>query len=306
MSRAIVEECSDSDPDMVVPDPDEDDIDDFLDSDIIRRVPPTTTTGSSNLPQQQQLPLRPHPQTQHHHHQPPPPTQLAPDRSAFNSYQCLYPIYFDSLRTRTQGRRVPSSLASPSPLAREIATACSQLRLPTVLEPDKTHPKDWANPGRVKVCLKAAPPGLGPQPQPQHGIRNKHHLYILVAKHLLENPTTEDSPGLRARLGGQVQPPEGTAYPRPAVPRGWKISEFVPYVSPAMTGGGVSENLLTDMMRGMQGGGDPMAALMAGATGGAGMGGMGMGMGMGMGLGEAAAASSGGKKKKDKKGKGKS
>ncbi|KAG6067472.1 hypothetical protein E4U32_003718 [Claviceps aff. humidiphila group G2b] len=281
MSRAIVEECSDSDPDMVIPDPDEDDIDDFLDSDIIRRVPPTTSTGSSNLPQQQQqLPLRP------------PPTQLAPDRSAFNSYQCLYPIYFDSLRTRTQGRRVPSSLASPSPLAREIATACSQLRLPTVLEPDKTHPKDWANPGRVKVCLKAPPPA-----GPQHGIRNKHHLYILVAKHLLENPTTEDSPGLRARLGGQVQPPEGTAYPRPAVPRGWKISEFVPYVSPAMTGGGVSENLLTDMMRGMQGGG---------ATGGAGMGGMGMGMGMGMGLGEAAAASSGGKKKKDKKGKGKS
>ncbi|KAG6118791.1 hypothetical protein E4U13_008285 [Claviceps humidiphila] len=299
MSRAIVEECSDSDPDMVIPDPDEDDIDDFLDSDIIRRVPPTTSTGSSNLPQQQQqLPLRPHPQTQHHQ----PPTQLAPDRSAFNSYQCLYPIYFDSLRTRTQGRRVPSSLASPSPLAREIATACSQLRLPTVLEPDKTHPKDWANPGRVKVCLKAPPAGPGPQ----HGIRNKHHLYILVAKHLLENPTTEDSPGLRARLGGQVQPPEGTAYPRPAVPRGWKISEFVPYVSPAMTGGGVSENLLTDMMRGMQGGGDPMAALMAGATGGAGMGGMG-GMGMGMGLGEgAAAASSGGKKKKDKKGKGKS
>ncbi|KAG6046743.1 hypothetical protein E4U17_007784, partial [Claviceps sp. LM77 group G4] len=229
MSRAIVEECSDSDPDMV-PDPDEDDIDDFLDSDIIRRMPPTTSTGS-----QQQLPLRPHPQTQHQHqhqhHQP--PTQLAPDRSAFNSYQCLYPVYFDSLRTRTQGRRVPSSLASPSPLAREIATACSQLRLPTVLEPDKTHPKDWANPGRVKVCLKAPPLGS----QQQHGIRNKHHLYILVAKHLLENPTTEDSPGLRARLGGQVQPPEGTAYPRPAVPRGWKISEFVPYVSPAMTGG---------------------------------------------------------------------
>ncbi|KAG6034612.1 hypothetical protein E4U40_003680 [Claviceps sp. LM458 group G5] len=300
MSRAIVEECSDSDPDMV-PDPDEDDIDDFLDSDIIRRMPPTTSTGS-----QQQLPLRPHPhpQTQHHHQHHQPPTQLAaPDRSAFNSYQCLYPIYFDSLRTRTQGRRVPSSLASPSPLAREIATACSQLRLQTVLEPDKTHPKDWANPGRVKVCLKAPPPppppGLGPlsQPQPQHGIRNKHHLYILVAKHLLENPTTENSPGLRARLGGQVQPPEGTAYPRPAVPRGWKISEFVPYVSPAMTGGGVSENLLTDMMRGMQGGGDPMAALMAGATGGAGMGDMGMG--------EGAAASSGGKKKKDKKGKGK-
>ncbi|KAG5980945.1 hypothetical protein E4U55_003455 [Claviceps digitariae] len=281
MSHPRVEEVSDSDQDMVS-DPDEDNIDDFLDSDIMRRVSP----AQSQQQQQKQPPPPPPPQAA--------PAPSAPDRSAFNSYQCLYPLYFDALRTRTQGRRVPSSLASSSPLAREIATACSRLRLPTVLEPDKTHPKDWANPGRVKVCLKPAP-GSPAAAAPSHAVRNKHHLYILVAKHLLENPTSEDSPGLRVRMGGQIQPPEGTAYPRPAVPRGWKMSEFVPYMSPAMTGGGVSENLFKDMMREMQGGGNPMAALMGGAAG-----------GEDGSAGAGAGAAAGGKKKKDKKGKGKS
>ncbi|KAG6011532.1 hypothetical protein E4U54_008037 [Claviceps lovelessii] len=279
MSHPQVEEVSDSDQDMVS-DPEEDNLDDFLDSDIMRRIP---------VPQPQQQPPQPQPRQPPSPPSPPPappPAQSFPDRSAFNSYQCLYPLYFDALRSRAQGRRVPAPLASRSPLAREIANACSRLRLQTVLEPDKTHPKDWANPGRVKVCLK---------PAPTHGIRNKHHLYTLVAKHLLENPTTEHSPGLRVRVGGQIQPPEGTAYPRPAVPRGWKMSELVPYVSPAMTGGGVSENLFKDMMREMQGGGDPMAALMGGA--GAGAAGAEEGR---------SRAGAGGRKKKDKKGKGKS
>ncbi|KAG6008938.1 hypothetical protein E4U43_000077 [Claviceps pusilla] len=291
MSHPQVEEVSDSDQDMVS-DPDEDNIDDFLDSDIMRRIP--VQQQQPQQPQQQQ-PRRqqkqpPSPPSA------PPPAQSFPDRSAFNSYQCLYPLYFDALRSRAQGRRVPAPLASHSPLAREIANACSRLRLQTVLEPDKTHPKDWANPGRVKVCLKpAAAAGAGPAPS--HGVRNKHHLYMLVAKHLLENPTTEHSPGLRVRMGGQIQPPEGTAYPRPAVPRGWKMSEWVPYVSPAMTGGGVSENLFKDMMREMQAGGNPMAALMGGAGAapaeeGGGRAGPGAG--------------AGGRKKKDKKGKGKS
>lgn len=45
-------------------------------------------------------------------------------------------------------------LAVENPLAREIVTACGRLRLETLFEPSKLHPKDWANPGRVKVRLK--------------------------------------------------------------------------------------------------------------------------------------------------------
>jgi signal recognition particle subunit SEC65 len=41
-----------------------------------------------------------------------------------------------------------------NPLAREIVAACGRLRLETLFEPSKIHPKDWANPGRVKVRLK--------------------------------------------------------------------------------------------------------------------------------------------------------
>ncbi|GAB0133821.1 hypothetical protein EsDP_00002215 [Epichloe bromicola] len=292
MSHPRVEEVSDSDPDMVS-DPDEGDIDDFVDSDIMRRVPSSrTSTNPKHQPSQPQL-LQPQQQPQQQHMPSPPPSSALPhgaDRSAYNDYQCLYPVYFDATRTRAQGRRIASPLAVKNPLAREIANACSRLRLPTLLEPEKTHPKDWANPGRVKVGLKATSTSTSAGGvQVQVRVRNKHHLYVLVAKHLRENPTTEDSPGLRVRMGGQVQPPEGKPYPRPAVPRGWKMGEYVPYLSPAMTGGGVSENLLRDMMKEMQGGGDPMAAL----------------MGAGAGV-EEAGAGHGGKKKKDKKGKGRS
>ncbi|PTB67547.1 signal recognition particle, SRP19 subunit [Trichoderma citrinoviride] len=284
MSHPRVEEVSDSDPDMIS-DPEEVDLDDFSESDILRaRVPGSQQQqqhGANPQMMQQMLnPLSGGPQTSTL-----PPTA---DRSAYNSFQCLYPVYFDASRSRAEGRRVSAALAVKNPLAREIANACSRLRLQTLLEPEKIHPKDWANPGRVKVGLKKNNSG-------GVSIKNKHHLYVLVAKHLQENPTTEDSPGLRLRFGGQVQPPEGKPYPRPAVPRGWKMGEYLPYLSAAMTGGGVSENLFKDMMKEMQGGADPMAALMASQAGGGGM----------MGGGGAAEEDGAKKKKKDKKGKGK-
>ncbi|KAK2020801.1 hypothetical protein LX32DRAFT_647048 [Colletotrichum zoysiae] len=101
-------------------------------------------------------------------------------------------------------------------------------------------------------------------------IKNKHHLFVLVARHLQANPTTEQSAALRARVQGAPAPDPSKPWPRPAVPRGWKMGELLPYISPAMTGGGVSENLFKDMMKEMQGGGDPMAALMQQAGGGGG------------------------------------
>ena len=87
---------------------------------------------------------------------------------------------------------------------------------------------------------------------------------------------------------------------KPAVPRGWKINEILPLHSPAMSGGGVSENFFKDMMAEMQQQGG------AGGAGGqlpAGMAGMLSGMGGGGAGGGAEAGGSGGetKKKKDKK-----
>ncbi|KAK4237663.1 signal recognition particle SEC65 subunit [Achaetomium macrosporum] len=291
MSHPRVEEVSDSDVDMS--DPSEGDIDDFVESDIMRRV----NDSKKPQPQRQQQPPPSRP--------PPPMSQgsaafpqiqmrTTTDEKAYKSYQCLYPVYFDATRTRAEGRRVPRSLAVANPLAIDIVQACAQLRLQTVLEAGKLHPKDWANPGRVKVNLRGD--------SQQAVAKNKHHLYILVAKHLRANPTTDDSPALRMRVGGAPPPPQaepGKPWPRPAVPRGWKMGELLPYYSPAMTGGGVSENFLKDMMKEMQqaggaGGMPDMASLLAAA-----------GAGGGAGSGSGAGGAGGGRGKKDKKGKGK-
>ena len=77
------------------------------------------------------------------------------DDSKYKDFQCVYPIYFDKHRSRKEGRRVGVDLAVENPLAREIVAACGNLRLETLFEPTKIHPKDWANPGRVKIRVKA-------------------------------------------------------------------------------------------------------------------------------------------------------
>ena len=69
-------------------------------------------------------------------------------------FQCLYPIYFDRSRSHAEGRKVSAELAVENPLARDILDAVRVLGLNAGLEPEKLHPKDWANPGRVRVLLK--------------------------------------------------------------------------------------------------------------------------------------------------------
>lgn len=321
MAHPRIEEVEDSDVEMS--DPSEGDIDDFAESDILR----------PRSDKQQQLPIRQaqaNPHILDPSHIPsvsagPPtagaggeysiPTTTATNAKAYAHFQCLYPVYFDASRTRAEGRRVSKDLAVPNPLARELVNACRDLRLQTLFEPEKMHPKDWANPGRVKVHLKdARGPKVGGGGA---GIKNKHQLYILVAQHLRNNPTTEKgSAALWDRIPGGPPPPDRSkAYPRPAVPRGWKMGELLPYYSPAMTGGGVSENLFKDMMKEMQGGpggagmpampgGMDMASLMSAMGGGGGMGGL-LGMPEGSGTGSGNASEDGGGKKKAKKGKGK-
>ena len=78
----------------------------------------------------------------------------AEQRERSKHWQVLYPVYFDATRTRAEGRRVAKEQAVPNPLAREMVDAVAGLGLSVVFEPGKTHPKDWANPGRVRVLLK--------------------------------------------------------------------------------------------------------------------------------------------------------
>ncbi|KAI0181796.1 signal recognition particle, SRP19 subunit [Hypoxylon sp. FL1284] len=294
MSHPRIEEVSDSDQS----DPSEGDIDDFVESDILRAVNPSKPTPAASRAQPQQ----PSSRLQHASAAAPAAQQIQP--GDIKDYQMLYPVYFDASRTRAEGRRVSRSQAVLNPLAREIAGACAALRLAPVFEAHRMHPKDWANPGRVRVKLSSS--------SSASGVKNKHHLYILVAEHLRAHPTTDASDALRrVRVPGLRAPADGEPWPRPAVPRGWKMGELLPAYSAAVTGGGVSENAFKDMMKEMQGpggagggGGGPadMMSMLSGLGGG---GPGGAGFGAGPSEGGSGGGGSGGGGKKNKKGKNK-
>ncbi|ELR02802.1 hypothetical protein GMDG_05739 [Pseudogymnoascus destructans 20631-21] len=95
--------------------------------------------------------------------------QPTTDDAKYRDFQCLYPVYFDKNRSRAEGRRVGRELAVENPMAREIVNACGRLRLETLFEPTKLHPKDWSNPGRVKntTSTSSSPPTSKPTQQPQ-------------------------------------------------------------------------------------------------------------------------------------------
>lgn len=71
-------------------------------------------------------------------------------------------------------------------------------------------------------------------------------------------------------------PKDGKA-PVPAIPRGFKMGSILPLHSPALSGGGVSDNFLKDMMGEMGGqmppGMEGMAQMLGGGAGGGGGGG---------------------------------
>jgi signal recognition particle subunit SRP19 len=81
-------------------------------------------------------------------------------------------------------------------------------------------------------------------------VATEHHLYIIVSEYLRAHPTKPEDP-LKLPMRG-LPLPEGIP-PPPAVPRGWRINDIIPLHSSAMTGGGVSENMLKDLQAAMTG-----------------------------------------------------
>lgn len=174
------------------------------------------------------------------------------DLEQFKNWLCVYPIYFDASRSYKEGRRVPLKYAVKNPLAHQLAEAttslnvqsifevsipCSGIRADFNLQPQKTHPKDWANPGRIRVSLQAEAGGKS--------FKTKRALYLAMSTYLQSHPATPKTP-LKVRIAGITadEPP-----PAPDVPKGWKMNSILPIHSPALTGGGVSDNLMRDLMR---------------------------------------------------------
>lgn len=148
MSHPRIEEVSDSDPEEM-------DIDDLPAGAIMAPAnipePGTRQSPASSSPFQAAEVLQPQSTRM-----PNSTAAAAAEKERSKNWVCLYPIYFDSSRTRTEGRRVGAEDAVPNPLAREIVDAVQSIGvgLNIVFEPGKMHPKDWANPGRVRVDLK--------------------------------------------------------------------------------------------------------------------------------------------------------
>ncbi|KIJ37303.1 hypothetical protein M422DRAFT_33836 [Sphaerobolus stellatus SS14] len=77
------------------------------------------------------------------------------DSSAYKLWTSVYPIYLDAKRPYSRSeRRIPREKSIWWPLSSDIVDACGYLGLKTLHEPQKQHPRDWENPGRVKVCFK--------------------------------------------------------------------------------------------------------------------------------------------------------
>jgi|GEM_PF-201512 len=58
-------------------------------------------------------------------------------------YWVLWPRYFDASVSQREGRRVPRSLAIPSPKLEDIAKAAKLAGFQTTTEEGKAHPATW-------------------------------------------------------------------------------------------------------------------------------------------------------------------
>ncbi|KAF9444020.1 signal recognition particle, SRP19 subunit [Macrolepiota fuliginosa MF-IS2] len=77
------------------------------------------------------------------------------DSSTYKTWTCVYPIYLDAKRPYGTGqRRVERGKSLWWPLSKDIADAANRLGLGTLHEVSKSHPRDWENPGRVRVQWK--------------------------------------------------------------------------------------------------------------------------------------------------------
>lgn len=83
----------------------------------------------------------------------------------------IWPAYFDSTKTRSDGRRIPKNLAVPSPKILEIKEAVEKLGLNYELVLDAGYPKTpWLKTGMLLVTKKEP----------------KNKLIKKIAKHLLK------------------------------------------------------------------------------------------------------------------------
>lgn len=69
----------------------------------------------------------------------------------------IWPVYFDSSKTRREGRKIPKNVTVPNPNLAELQKAAEQLGLKPEPEADVAHPAiPWRKTGRLWIQLKGA------------------------------------------------------------------------------------------------------------------------------------------------------
>ncbi|KAF9135580.1 signal recognition particle subunit [Mortierella sp. 14UC] len=110
----------------------------------------------------------------------------------FKNWMCLYPCYIDGTKTVAEGRRIAKSKACvKQPWAKDIVEALKELMLSQAFEPGKTHPRDWANRGRVRVLFKENGRFCHPT------IRTKHELLVRIAASINKIHAREETSGTK-------------------------------------------------------------------------------------------------------------
>ncbi|ODV59110.1 RNA-binding signal recognition particle subunit SEC65 [Ascoidea rubescens DSM 1968] len=144
------------------------------------------------------------------------------DIESLKKFQLIYPCYFDINRSHSQGRRMPKEFCVENPLAKTIGDYLKQIGFACVIEPEKTHPQDFGNPGRVRVLIRDAKTLEYEDPK----FKNKRWLMKSIGKYLKTHPTT-----LSKVKEFPTNPDLMTNdYQVEKVPKvkGWKMNDIVP------------------------------------------------------------------------------
>jgi len=213
-----------------------------------------------------------------------PPINTVTDITPYKKWTCIYPIYIDAKRPYATGeRRLARQLSVWWPLSKDIADATNRLGLGTLHEVNKSHPRDWENPGRVRVQWKKDGKLVNP------AIKTKRHLLRLISLQIqrikpdnvprppytiLSPPVTPAVPVTKApssnkgkqpaklKSGGNVPPvhlQKANRLPAPPQPEPPLANRVSPY-SPALATGVLVETVKAGMNTQDQGAAPPGVA----------------------------------------------
>ncbi|KAJ7885184.1 signal recognition particle, SRP19 subunit [Mycena olivaceomarginata] len=147
------------------------------------------------------------------------------DLTPYKNWTCIYPIYIDAKRAYGTGqRRVPREHAVWWPLSKDIADASTALGLAVLHEVQKSHPRDWENPGRVRVQWKKDGRLLNPV------IRTKKILLQSIAARIqLTKPQSKPVPPFHpSRTAANTSPSPSSTAPPPTPGKGKQASAPAP------------------------------------------------------------------------------